>query len=179
MQDDEHPIEKDVRQRQEQALEVIGSLKSDLVVLAQELAKRPTDEELRQQLRDNREALEYNRKRGLTTTRIGGGIIFVVLLSLGIPLVINSFANRKNAEAISNCTTPGDEIPTTKNPFNTGHECFDNGQQRTSQILVKAATNEMIIIGCDRDTAGLPRANFEACVLERVTSQLQTKGTGP
>lgn len=171
----EHPIERQVRDRQESALETLTDLRQGIVDLATELAKRPTDEELRHQLRDQREALDYNRKRGLSVQRILGTVLLFVLLLVGAPLLINSFANRDNSNTIKNCTTPGDKEPTAEDPFDTGHKCFDDGKRGTADILTKAAENEVIILTCYRDENLVlrPQTVFVQCVKDRLTPELK------
>lgn len=163
MPDDEHPIEGEVRRRQDDALSTLGGLQTALTTLVEELSKRPTDDQLK-------EALAYNRKRGLTGLRIGGFVIILLIVLTGVPLVVNSFANRSNSQTIKECTTPGEKKPTLQDPLDTGHECFDKGQQRTANILVRAAQNEVIILTCYRDKEGnlRPQDVFVQCVNDRL-----------
>lgn len=163
------PLEEEVRDRQESAIDTLHGLGGQLAALEEELSKRPTDEQLMQRLKDNSAALEYNRKRGLAGLWIGGLIITLVLMLVGVPLLINSFVNRANANQIRNCTTPG-PIKDAKDPLHTGHDCFDDGQRRTANILTKAASNEVIILNCYRDENRVLRSekDFVSCVKTRL-----------
>jgi hypothetical protein len=169
MADDEvHPIEHEVRQKQDNAIDALTGLRKELATLSVEMSKRPTDEQLRIQLNDSRKALEYNRKRGLTGLRVGGLLLMLVFVLFGTPLLINSFANRSTANTIKNCTTPGPE--THKDHFDTGHKCFDDGQRRIADILTRAASNEVLILTCYRDPNGVlrPQDQFIACVRNKL-----------
>lgn len=163
MADEEHPIEQEVRQRQESALDVLNTVNDTLGVISSELSKRPTDEQLEIRLNDSERSLDYNRKVGVI-------IIILLFLLVGVPLLINSFANRATANVIKECTTPGNKKTTVQ--FDTGHKCFDEGQRRTAGILSAAAANEVIILNCYRDDNGnlRPDLEFAACVKDRITS---------
>jgi hypothetical protein len=160
------PIENDVRERQDAAIDALHGVKDALTALAAGMENHPDKEW-------TEEALAYNRRRGLLTTGIMGLVLIVVLFFLGTPLLINSFANRKIGGTLVGCTSPGKEDPTSDDPFNTGHECYDRSQRRSNQILADAGSLIVAVVSCDRQNIGKSENEFNDCVTKVLAERLR------
>ena len=106
--------------------EAIERLDEDVVAFTSEVQM------LRQEVASN--------KRRVLWVAVAVGIALLSLIPSSVALwVLFDVANdnRTSARILLECTTPGPQPPTLQNDFRTGHDCYDEGNDRTQDAVLQ------------------------------------------
>lgn len=110
----------------------------------------------RQELEDKVTALEgdiarqrdRDRRRLIVAVLALGGVLVALFVCVAL-LLATAATNRANGEYLRECTTPGTRTPTAADP-RTGHGCYDDGQQRQSEVVATLNARQEATAICTR-----------------------------